>query len=177
VLAAVLAWLLLSDPAASPAAPDVLDEAGATPPARPRPPGPASALVVEPPRPTAEIAPEGSWNARRLSAPQPITEPRYVHLEISSPDGQEWKLTGAALLDILAREFPDTPVRFRDAESLARFRESTWPFPIPNRVHLGMLLTQCPDIGFFASLREGALYMAPIENPLLPDEAEDEGPR
>jgi hypothetical protein len=125
--------------------------------------------------PVVIVAEPGAWFPDILHEGEPVTDSRITDVQVVDPDDRSWVLTGDRFLEILEKELGPlhTGVVFPDAESLERFKKGVFPVPVPSRAHLGMLLTNCPDIGFRAVSFGRAIYIAPLpEAPPVPPGAD-----
>jgi hypothetical protein len=124
-----------------------------------------------------------AWALDILHDGRPIGDSRIIDIQVVSPDGESWIMTGEKLVDILEEELSGMGVRvvFKDEAALAEFKDGVFPVPIPSRAHMGMLLEICPDIGFRAVRYGDAIYVgklpargeepqAPRDQELPPDE-------
>jgi len=95
-------------------------------------------------------------------------------IEIVSPTGKEYSMTGAELLGVLEREFRGTPYQFRFKDEAARadFEKCVLEGPIPPHAPLRLLLDQAAFAGFAFVAYAGNIYVTPARPGELPGAGE-----
>jgi hypothetical protein len=111
------------------------------------------------------IEPPGAWPEYLVEDGRVFGDPRAVdEVFVKSPTGEEFHLSGAALLQILEGELKDTGIQFRfeSEDALERFKKFTPKALMPVVAPLRLVLEQFMSSGYAFVSYAGKAYVTPI---------------
>ena len=107
------------------------------------------ALTVERPE-LLVVTPAAEWPQGLVREGHPFADPRIVDSVVKSPDGEEYMITGADMLEILRSQFPNSKMQFhvKDDAALEAFKRCKVRDRVPGEAAMRMLFDMFQLEGF-----------------------------